>query len=175
MNTPTRRGAITLSNVIVLLLVAGLIGAFLFVRSGAINSASPDASDAFFQTTANYSDAQTQAATQGKLVFVLATADWCPPCRSFRGGTLADPAVQDQIASVAVPYKLDVTTNDLPAHDAQLAQKLGVSSIPAIYAIDSNNNILASAVGDMSPTQLASWLSAARTKQQQGAELKPAG
>ncbi|MEO1535271.1 MAG: hypothetical protein AAFS11_06905, partial [Planctomycetota bacterium] len=78
---------------------------------------------------------------------------------------LADPAVQQQIADVAVPYKLDVTSNNLPAHDAELAQMLSVSSIPAIYAVDSNNTIVASAVGDLSDRQLTSWLKNAAAKQ----------
>ncbi|MEL6498246.1 MAG: thioredoxin fold domain-containing protein [Planctomycetota bacterium] len=158
MSHPTRRGAITLSNVIVLALLAGLIGVFFFVRSGAIHGGEPEASDSFFQTSGTFTDAQSSATSDGKLVFVLATADWCPPCRSFRGGTLADPAVQQEIAQVAVPYKLDVTSNNLPAHDAELAQMLSVSSIPAVYAIDSDNNVIASAVGNMSARQLTSWL-----------------
>lgn len=165
MNTPTRRGGITLGNIIILALVVGLMVTFFAVRSGAIHGGNPGASDAFFQTAGTFSGAQTAAASEGKLVFVLATADWCPPCRNFRGGTLADPAVQQQIADVAVPYKLDVTSNNLPAHDAELAQMLSVSSIPAIYAVDSENNIIASAVGDLSDRQLTSWLDNAAAKQ----------
>ncbi|MEM0915720.1 MAG: thioredoxin fold domain-containing protein [Planctomycetota bacterium] len=165
MNLPTRRGGITLSIIIVLILLVGLMVTFFVVRSGAIHGGNPEASDNFFQTAGTFSDAQTTAATEGKLVFVLATADWCPPCRSFRGGTLADPAVQDQIASVAIPYKLDVTNQNLPAHDAELAQMLNVSSIPAVYAVDGDNNVVASAVGNLSDRQLTSWLSNAASQQ----------
>ncbi|MEL6796467.1 MAG: thioredoxin fold domain-containing protein [Planctomycetota bacterium] len=164
MNKHARRGTVSAKNLVFLAIIAvGVASVFYLGGRGATGNA--ERSNALFQASANFELAKAAAATEGKLVFVLATADWCPPCRSFRGGTLADPTVQQQIADVAVPYKLDVTNQNLPAHDAQLAQMLGVSSIPAVYAIDSNNNVLASAVGDLSPNQLTSWLNDAASQQ----------
>lgn len=161
----SRRGAISLANAIVLLVLVTAIGVVLFVRGGGGGAADVAQSESLFATSASFQQAKTTAADQGKIVFVLATADWCPPCRSFRGGTLADPEVQAHINSIAVPYKLDVTSRELPQHDAALAQMLGVSSIPAIYAIDADNNVIATAVGDMSAGQLTGWLDAAKAKQ----------
>ena len=42
---------------------------------------------------------------------------------------------------------------------------LGVSSIPAGYAVASDNNIIASAVGNLRNRQLTSWLSNAASQQ----------
>jgi thiol:disulfide interchange protein len=163
MTTPARRGAISLANIIFLAVLVASIGVVLFIRGGGAAANNAQASNSLFQT-ANFAQAQQAAASEGKLVFVLATADWCGPCKSFRGGTLADPAVQDRINQVAVPYKLDVTNQTLPPHDLELAQRLNVGGIPAIYAIDQNNNVVAASVGNLSPTQFTTWLDGAAAK-----------
>lgn len=161
MTITTRRGAVSLPNIIFLAVIVVSIGVVFFIRGGSAPANNAQASNGLFQNVANFDQAKKTAAEEGKLVFVLATADWCGPCRSFRGGTLADPAVQDRINQVAVPYKLDVTSNALPEHDAQLAQMLSVSSIPAIYAIDQDNNVVAASVGNLSASQFNTWLDSA--------------
>ena len=163
MPSPTRRGGISLPNAIFLFVILAALTTVLVIR-GAGNTGDTAASEVIFANASTYAEAQSTASAEGKLVFVLATADWCPPCRSLRSGTLADPAVQAELQKVAVPYKLDVTDRDLPPNDAQLAASLGVSSIPALFVIDENNTILASTVGDMSASQFKSWLSAAEAR-----------
>lgn len=155
---PTRRGAISATNAIFLAIIVASLAVVMLVRGGAGNAA---ASEGLF-TTASFEQAAATAAEQDKLVFVLATADWCGPCQQLRGGPLASPDLQAHINRLAVPYKLDVTNAEsLSQADAQLAANLNVGGIPALYLIDQNRNVVASTVGSMSESSLSSWFTSA--------------
>ncbi|MEO1584525.1 MAG: thioredoxin fold domain-containing protein [Planctomycetota bacterium] len=158
--TTTRAGFISAANAIFLAVIVAIVAVLIVVRG---NNAPPAESiqDGLFTTT-SFTEAQTRAAADDKLVFVLATADWCPPCRSLRAGALADAGVQSAVNAQAVAYKLDVTDSQtMSPADSQLAQTLNVSSIPALYVIDNSNNVLATTVGDMSASRFTNWFKAA--------------
>ncbi len=154
-----RRGVISLSNVIFLVIIVAAIAAVMLVRGG--GSADTASADTFFASTVSFQQAQQTAADEGKLVFVLATADWCPPCQALKGGTLADPGVQGRINELAVPYKLDTTDLErLSPEDKQLFDTLGVRGYPTMYLLD-GDRVVASTMGAVPAGDFTNWLNAA--------------
>jgi thiol:disulfide interchange protein len=133
-----RRGAVQLGSLVFLGLVAVGTGGLLFLRDGGLGGhAEPAAVHDLFAASPTFADAAASAAQQGRPVLVLATADWCPPCQKLKATTLADVEVIEAINAATVPYKLDVTNAAaLSPEDAALAQRLGVSGIPALYLVD---------------------------------------
>jgi thiol-disulfide isomerase/thioredoxin len=47
----------------------------------------------------------------GKPMFVLVTADWCPPCQKLKRSTLTEQSVIDWVKTNAVPVYLEDGTN----------------------------------------------------------------
>lgn len=89
---------------------------------------------AVFAETQSLDDAMTTANASGQVVLVLATADWCVPCKKMKRGPLREDRVTAAIRARAVPVYLDVTsTKDEAA--MQAAQRLGVEGIPALIAL----------------------------------------
>ena len=116
--------------------------------------------EAFVGASTSLATAETRAGEQGKLVFAVATADWCPACQSYKRGALADARVADWIATNAVPVYLDVTDGPTDA-----TTRLGINAIPASFLIDASGKVLASREGSASPDALFAWLEdAASTK-----------
>lgn len=68
---------------------------------------------------------RAQASAEGKLLFVVASADWCSPCQRYKRGALADARVSEWLGANAVAVMLDMT-NENPE-----AAQLGIRSIPA--------------------------------------------
>lgn len=78
-----------------------------------------------------YSLAQGTQLSQetGKPMFVLATADWCPPCQKLKRSALADSAVIAWINENTIPVYLEDGTNG-----DQIAS-LGVRSYPTTMLV----------------------------------------
>ncbi|GAB4520282.1 MAG: hypothetical protein Tsb0013_23930 [Phycisphaerales bacterium] len=102
--------------------------------------------------------AVAKAKQEGKVVFAVATADWCAPCQTYKRGALADEAVASWIEANAVPLTIDVTDPNVPSPDARA---LGVSGIPATFLIDSSGQVLASATGALGTDDLLALLTGA--------------
>jgi thiol:disulfide interchange protein len=108
---------------------------------------------AFLGASHSLSAAVTEAAENHKLVFAVATADWCPACQAYKRGALADDRVAAWIGANAIPVYLDVTdgvTDD--------TRHLGINAIPASFIIDAQGKILASREGVAPASDLLSWL-----------------
>lgn len=115
----------------------GVILGFVILRTmgGAPSGPEPEVLSTAHSTIAAGFEAAEQS---GKPVFVLATADWCGPCQSFKARTLSDPQVSSYLAESAEVVKIDLTDRNNAASGAD-AQYLGVRTIPAAFMLFSEN------------------------------------
>ncbi len=74
------------------------------------------------------------AETTGKPMFVLYTADWCPPCRELKRNVLSDPKVDAFLKEKYVRVKIDLT--DRGGANARTASEYGVRGIPTMILYD---------------------------------------
>jgi thiol:disulfide interchange protein len=95
-----------------------------------------------------------RAEAEDRVVFAVATADWCAPCQAYKKGALTDPRVAQWVSANAVPLYLNV---DESPEDAQA---LSISGIPASFVIR-GGEVVARQPGRMSADELMAWLEAA--------------
>lgn len=88
-----------------------------------------------------------------RVVFAVATADWCPPCKTYKRGALSDDRVTAWLGANAVPILIDV--DEFPDD----ASRLGVSSIPATFILR-DGEVVARSEGAWSAGALLDWLDA---------------
>ncbi len=74
------------------------------------------------------------AEASGKPIFVLFTADWCPPCRELKRDVLSDPDVDAFLSENYVRVKIDLTDRRGP--NAMTASENGVRGIPTMILYD---------------------------------------
>ncbi len=127
-----------------------LLGLFVALRLSGCGGVAP--------TPELFSDGQTldgameqSAAPGGKPVLAVATADWCPPCQSYKRGALADARVAEAVRARTIPVYVDVDA------DPDAAAALGVSSIPATYLIV-DGAVAASFTGAKGADELLRWI-----------------
>ena len=70
------------------------------------------------------------AGASGKGMFVLYTADWCPPCRELKRNALRDPVVDAFLQENFVRVKIDLSSRIGPNN--AIATEHEVSGIPTI-------------------------------------------
>jgi thiol:disulfide interchange protein DsbD len=78
--------------------------------------------------------AAREAASQGKPVVVLFTADWCPPCRKLKATTFPDPRVVEAMRAF-VPLKVDLTSGT-PRELRTLVAQWRVRGVPTVVFLD---------------------------------------
>ncbi len=135
--SPASRVVRTALPVLILLAALALL---INVLSGRGAAPTPEA----FAGAPSLDEALSRAATRDRLVFAVATADWCPPCQQYKRNALADPRVAAWLEGNAVPVLIDVT--DGP-NDA--SNRLGVRGIPASFVLDADGDVLAQWVGSL--------------------------
>jgi thiol:disulfide interchange protein len=89
-----------------------------------------------------------EAQTQEKPVFVLFTADWCPPCQRMKREALSDPEVMTALEDAFVLVKVDLTERQGP--NSAVAAKHGVGSIPTMIVYEADGSRGESATGGQS-------------------------
>lgn len=154
-----RRG-VSLTDVLFGLVVIASLGVVIYAgqRNGGGDTS---LATGMFDRSVSYSEVADRAAAAGKPVFVFATADWCGPCQSFKGGTLSDADVQASLTGSTELYYLDVTDQGkMSEEDRNLAAQLNVGGIPAYYVVD-DGEIVARGSGAVGVDQFTSWLDGA--------------
>lgn len=100
--------------------------------------------------------AQVEAGNTSRPIFLLATADWCGPCQSFKKNVLADPAVNAELQKKFTLVTLDVTNADSPG--AAEAQKLNIDAIPTMILLSPDKKELSRHIGGMDRDDFTKWL-----------------
>lgn len=90
----------------------------------------------YFDKTLTLTSAKAKSAESGKPIVALATADWCPPCKSLKRNALVDPRVTAFMKDKVVPVYLDATSS-MPSD----AEYLNVYSIPTMIVIKDGTEI----------------------------------
>lgn len=99
-----------------------------------------------------------RAKREDKIVFAVASADWCAPCQTYKRDALASGEVSDWLDANAVTLTLDVTSGTTSD-----AEALGVGPIPASFILDADGNVLASRLGAVPENELLAWLDEHKT------------
>ncbi|MCP3902188.1 MAG: thioredoxin fold domain-containing protein [Planctomycetes bacterium] len=142
---PPRMGGVARVLLPLVLLIA-LAGMAAFMMAGA-----PD--DGWHDDLYEALDA---AEVAEKPVFVLFTADWCPPCRTLKANVLSHPDVTAMLDAQFVLAKIDFT--EATPENNILAAELGVPTIPAMHVYDAQGNRLGVLKGLCTPSELIGWL-----------------
>jgi thiol-disulfide isomerase/thioredoxin len=119
-----------------------------------------------FMVTANsfggsartYGDALAAAKSDGKHLMVVFTAEWCGPCRSYKGSTLSDKEVLQELEDNFHYYLMDTD------EEKALAKKFRISSLPTTKIIDKNEKVVDTKVGIVSKRDMLKWLENNRQK-----------
>lgn len=144
---PARRGLLHRVPVGTLLLIGALVG--LWAWLGRTAPTPP-----LFERGMTLAAAVEEARRTDRLVFAVATADWCAPCQSYKRNALVDPRVEAWIRDHAESVYIDVDA--APAD----AQTLGVRGVPSTFLLR-DGQIIASASGAISANDLLELLESA--------------
>jgi thiol:disulfide interchange protein len=99
--------------------------------------------------------AVAQSKQTGKPALVLFTADWCPPCKTFKSQVLADKEVQGYLRENYTLVVVDVT--DRTGANARRASEFNVRGIPALILYNESGQEVARG-GGMPADALLAWL-----------------
>ena len=139
-----RRGGSRTGLIVLLGIFVGFVGLRLYLgRSAPVPPA--------FDPEVSMNDALNEAGSE-KVVLVLATADWCPPCQQLKRGALADSRVIEAIRSRTVPVYAD-GTQQLGAEFAPLQ----IGAFPTMVAIR-DGVVLSRVVGVLDAGEVLDWL-----------------
>jgi thiol:disulfide interchange protein len=133
---------------ILVLLIAGLMVLRLFFGPAPV----PDV----FLASLSLDEAHAKSAATNKPVFVLATADWCPPCQLMKRVALRDERVAAAIREKTIPVYFDATDNT-DDEVLRIARDIGIGSLPAMVLIRDGEEI-SRKEGYQSALELLSWL-----------------
>jgi len=125
------------------------LSAVMFLRAG------PAPTPPVFDGDLTLAEAMDESRESAKAVFVLATADWCPPCQALKRGAMTDERVVDALRTRTLPVYLDATEST--SAGALDAARLGISSLPTMLIIR-DSEIASSMVGAQSADAMLAWL-----------------
>lgn len=102
----------------------------------------------FFDGT--FEEAQAQAKTEGKMLFLDFYADWCVPCKQMERYGFRDPEFARMIRNNFIAYKVDV---DMFA-GMDVAEQYKVKSYPTLIVTDARGTEKNRSVGYQSADEL---------------------
>jgi len=105
--------------------------------------------------TNDWDSAVQQSRASGKPALVLFTADWCPPCKQLKAGTLSDPNVQEYLRKNHTLVGVDLSDRAGEGNDR--ARECNVRFIPTLILYDRNGREVAR-TGGLPARSFIEWL-----------------
>jgi thioredoxin-related protein len=118
---------------------------FLYILLFLLTATSSWSQNQFFLDTSSYNSALEASKTQGKPVFIMLYADWCPHCTQMKNNVFNDASVTDYLKSNFICLTKNVDQEE----GVELKNKFGTKSLPAFLFIDKNETLLYALKGEM--------------------------
>ncbi|MCC6426885.1 MAG: thioredoxin family protein [Phycisphaerales bacterium] len=129
---------------------------FLWLRGGGAGGGGHAEKPPLFAQNLTFAQARQQATGTSRVIMVLATADWCPPCQELKRGALRDARIEAWVRDNALPVYID--TDDNPT-----VEGLMVMAIPTIVMLKDGAE-LGRLTSSVSAEELLSWLQSTAPK-----------
>lgn len=100
----------------------------------------------------SWAETLKKAKDSGKLIFVDAYAEWCPPCKRMAANVFPLPEVGAVYNKTFINYKMDCEKGDGPS----FLRKYAIAAYPTLLFIDGDGNVVKRLVGGRSAEQLIS-------------------
>jgi len=118
--------------------IAALIFAIVLLQWSSLkelyyNVAGIDAAESPIKWQHDLDAALISAKNKQRPVLLVFGASWCPPCKKMKRDVWPDPQVAEFVESNFVPLYVDVDDRS----QAELSTRYSVSSIPAVFVLDS--------------------------------------
>ncbi|MDP5198791.1 thioredoxin fold domain-containing protein [Flavobacterium sp. DG2-3] len=127
---------------------------FLFLLFLAVTSQTITSQNQFVPVDVPYKTALENAKKEGKPVFVMLYADWCPHCNLMKTEVLKDPAVLDFLnKNFVCTYK-----NIEKEEGIALKDKFNTKSLPTFLFIDHNETLIYALKGEMKKAEFLNEL-----------------
>nr|WP_294789294.1 thioredoxin fold domain-containing protein [uncultured Flavobacterium sp.] len=117
---------------------------FLFILFLTVTFQSVISQNKFVPIDIPYKTALENAKKEGKPLFVMLYADWCPHCNLMKSEVLSDPAVIDFLNKNFVCTYKDIEKGEGIA----LKNKFNTKSLPTFLFIDANENLIYALKGE---------------------------
>lgn len=135
---------------VLIVLVAAMVltpAAKRAMRNALKTSADHSPPPAMFEERLTFDQAMARGEAEGKPVFAVFSASWCPPCGTYKRGALSDARVAAAIRGRMIPVYVDV--------DQQRAapSRFNVRSIPTTMVLKGDERVRG-AIGALSADEL---------------------
>lgn len=151
-----RFGGVSVGTLLAIAVLFTLV-IFISVRIGGSTAETPEV---FAENaTVTLASVIERSRNEGKPVFALVTADWCPPCQGYKRTTLADESVQRMLRERAIAFYIDA---DHQQDDLRTLASIGaeVRALPTTVVI-ADGKIVAMPTGIQSKGDIESLLARA--------------
>ena len=122
---------------------------FLIFTTHAFAVNTPSRSHNTIQWQAYSQDSFYKAKKEHRLILLFGFTDWCPWCKKMRATTLQDSTVIKLINDHFVPIALNLDT------DNDIASQYNMVGLPTTVILDSNNHIVQTYAGYITPEEFA--------------------
>jgi thiol:disulfide interchange protein len=141
-------------NVLVAIAAGVIILGLAVVFQKGSPASGPAGKPAIFSQVA-YEQALAANKTDGKLLLVKLTAEWCGPCKLMNKEAFVDPGVIDTIRDAGTAIEVDIDQH------GDVATQLGVQAIPTMV-LYKNGTEQSRNTGYMSADELRDWIAKAK-------------
>jgi len=114
--------------------------------------------EAIFDEDITYTEARSLARKDGKDVFVLALATWCPHCAALDRSALSDEGVQSAITEGTIPVRVNISGRAVDPERWPEIERLNIKSVPTLILMSPEGQELDRITGVVKADDLTIWI-----------------